>query len=1012
MSYDLPPPKYWQVFEDLCCDLFRRIWKDPGAQKNGRTGQVQAGVDVYGRCGGEWAGVQCKKKDELAGSELTVEEIEVEVGKARIFEPSLSSFVIATTGLKDQKLQRKAREISDRERFEVQIASWEDLTRDLLEHPRVLSKYYPQMVAAELREMAKAKKAYLQTLWDLLSPLHLAAISERSVERRPIPLISVYTALDVSRTIGVGSEKRRAGLEELIGESLIRDEAYTHVLLERLRREAEAADQEDGYSRQLSAIEVAAGASRLVLVGPAGSGKSTFVKFLALSLAGEALGQREADVALLNQGEPGDRIWPHGALLPVFVELRKFVASELFPKAKEEGVADHLLDYIGSEMRETVRPGFMKLLEEALLEEQGALIILDGLDETPGAESVRERLRQVVSSLSRRYPQSRLILTCRPYAYEPASPWRLDDDGFRETQLAPFDRPKIEAFVTAWYAQLADRGQIDRELAGKRSQKLLRELEAASYLAPISERPLMLTMMADLHASSGGRLPGGRAGLYERSVVLLLDRWNESRGLLKEQTLSEHLGMSDLEIRFALEQLAYEVHRDQGAESGEAGEISDSDLFKALDNRRRPASECKVDERGVMEYLHQRSGILFSESPSRFRFPHRSYQEYLAACHLTRTNFPSLLLDGIGEDPALWREVLLLSVGKIAETPFTAWALLDGLVDELPESAQSEHPGFLKALYAGLAVWENRLWQDVQNQDASKLERVRTWLERALVEGALSPQDRAEAGRVLSVLGDRRPGVGVDENGVPAIDWVEIPKGRFVMGSPENDEGPWDGTPQVERELPAFRIARYPVTNVQYRAFVQDGGYTETWRHCWTKAGWRWKADREGPDDTSRSDFLLDNHPRVNVSWFEAWAFCRWLSEKLGLKVHLPTDAQWEKAARGTDGRIYPWGARFEAAHLNVYETGIGHTTAVGSFPSGASPCGILDMSGNVWEWCRTQWRSSYEAPAVDGPEGMASRVVRGGSFFNDHQGARCAARSRYDPGLWVRYFGCRVSAP
>lgn len=208
----------------------------------------------------------------------------------------------------------------------------------------------------------------------------------------------------------------------------------------------------------------------------------------------------------------------------------------------------------------------------------------------------------------------------------------------------------------------------------------------------------MLTMMAGLHAARGGRLRGGRAGLYEKSVELLLDRWNELRGVEEKKTLSEILGMTVDQLRSALERLAYEVHRERGAgEGGEAAEITDTELWKALDRER--SRERVVDERRVMDYLHQRSGILLCESPTLYRFPHRSYQEYLAASHLTRVDLPDLLLDEIAADPVLWREVALLAAGKVAETPFTAWALLEGLVpqDPTPEVAAGD-PGFLTAL--------------------------------------------------------------------------------------------------------------------------------------------------------------------------------------------------------------------------------------------------------------------------------------------------------------------------
>jgi formylglycine-generating enzyme required for sulfatase activity len=118
---------------------------------------------------------------------------------------------------------------------------------------------------------------------------------------------------------------------------------------------------------------------------------------------------------------------------------------------------------------------------------------------------------------------------------------------------------------------------------------------------------------------------------------------------------------------------------------------------------------------------------------------------------------------------------------------------------------------------------------------------------------------------------------------------------------------------------------------------VRDGGYSDKWRSCWTQAGWQWKGDRSEPDKYG-GVFDLPNHPAVVVSWYEALAFCNWLGQKLGMAVSLPTEAQWERAARGTDGRTYPWGEEITPNHANYDETGIAATTAVGIFPRGANP--------------------------------------------------------------------------
>jgi formylglycine-generating enzyme required for sulfatase activity len=196
---------------------------------------------------------------------------------------------------------------------------------------------------------------------------------------------------------------------------------------------------------------------------------------------------------------------------------------------------------------------------------------------------------------------------------------------------------------------------------------------------------------------------------------------------------------------------------------------------------------------------------------------------------------------------------------------------------------------------------------------------------------------------------------------------------------------------------------------------VEAGGYAEA--KYWTKAGWQWRRseNRDRPDDYDEG-YQTPNHPRVGVNWYEAVAFCVWLSERLGFEVSLPTEAQWERAARHTDGRAYPWGeAEDVRARANVSETGIGSTSAVGMFPQGKAECGALDMAGNVWEWCRTKRTEDYkdyERKADDAVEGKERRVLRGGAWDDPNGGARCSGRYWFVPGFRFRGLGFRVVAP
>jgi hypothetical protein len=208
---------------------------------------------------------------------------------------------------------------------------------------------------------------------------------------------------------------------------------------------------------------------------------------------------------------------------------------------------------------------------------------------------------------------------------------------------------------------------------------------------------------------------------------------------------------------------------------------------------------------------------------------------------------------------------------------------------------------------------------------------------------------------------------------LPMLEWCDIPAGKVTLADNA-------GTFHVE----AFRIGKYPVTYAQFRAFVDapDGFHNAEW---WQGLA----ADEDDRSEPGQQKWPIDNHPRENVSWYDAVAFCRWLSRKLGYEVRLPTEWEWQRAAQGDDGREYPWGNEFGEVWCNTIESGIEQTTPVDRYPEGVSPYGVYDMSGNVWEWCLNE----YGNPEDVGLAGSESRVLRGGAWGILRHGARAAFR-------------------
>jgi formylglycine-generating enzyme required for sulfatase activity len=266
---------------------------------------------------------------------------------------------------------------------------------------------------------------------------------------------------------------------------------------------------------------------------------------------------------------------------------------------------------------------------------------------------------------------------------------------------------------------------------------------------------------------------------------------------------------------------------------------------------------------------------------------------------------------------------------------------------------------------------------------------------------------------------------------------VTIPAGPFLLGTPKEQRAELLRLHKTESEsfddqlldnelgqhevtLPAFAIGRFPVTNAEFARFMEAGGYAK--QDYWTEAGWQ-RKEKEGwsePRTWKDKQFNQPEQPVVGVSWYEAAAYCRWLSAESGRPYRLPTEAEWEKAARGSDGRRYPWGNAWEKEKCNNKELGLDRTTPVGQYsPVGDSPYDVADMAGNVWEWCSTRWGRyafkaqfgfPYQSDEREDPEVDDSRVLRGGGWGNGAAQCRCSNRFGGRPGSGDIVWGFRCA--
>ncbi|MCB0013795.1 MAG: SUMF1/EgtB/PvdO family nonheme iron enzyme, partial [Anaerolineales bacterium] len=617
----------------------------------------------------------------------------------------------------------------------------------------------------------------------------------------------------------------------------------------------------------------------------------------------------------------------------------------------------------------------------------------------------------------------------------------------------------------AWYETQHRAGQLAAaDLPGRVAD--LQDAVRSASLQELVGNPMLLTTMAIIHQTDVG-LPQERVRLYDRAVNILLVRWQKHKERHVSAELATFLDRPE-NLRPILEQLAYEAHQRQSAGS-EGDALRRGDLLTLLE---APAYLGNLElAREFLEYIDHRASLMVGQGgagnrPATYSFPHRTFQEYLAGCAMITGRSATLYRayrrhaaqgDFWAVAAKLGAEQLLYNNGQQGET-----ALLDLAYGLCPAEEPASEIDWRVTVWSGHMAAQAgaaRIERDSEGNGASYLARLRARLVAALTGDTLPALERAEAGQYLGQLGDPRPEV-MD---VDAIALCFVPAGPFIMGSDpaEDPEARKDEQPQHEVNIPYdYWLGQFPITNAQFEVFVSGGGYSNAayWREAidvgrWEDGrirGWIQEEPRDKPADFG-FPFNLPNHPVVGVTWFEALAFCRWLTERwradshlpAGWQVTLPSEAEWEKGARGglqipTQAvirpvtefepiniglrpnlhpvRRYPWGDRPEQDQLspdvaNYADTQFKSASAPGGFSHNYSPYNIGELMGNVIEWTRTGW-SNYPYSAKDGreePNGRDPRVWRGGTWAASGDWSRCASRNRYVPYTDNRSVGFRI---
>jgi formylglycine-generating enzyme required for sulfatase activity len=774
----------------------------------------------------------------------------------------------------------------------------------------------------------------------------------------------------------------------------------------------------------------------LVILGDAGSGKSTSMSYLAVEAA-----QR------LRRGS--------GGLVPIWISMASVAtAGRTTPEdSLLSGVPE--IDLAAANAGLDASLGLKEVLKERILAGQ-ALLLLDGLDEVQDTQL--SDVRKTVSSLLDRDNGSRVVVTCRKFDYRQIVPARkLPID--RELELLPFDAGEKELYVDRWYRAAVRVGRFSVAEADELARALKAELRADD-LAHLAESPLLLALLTLIH-SEEAKLPDTRAVVCDRAIRYLLAdsaKWRVREAGSSTVATPPVFALA-VEVAFQAHVLEEEHgERDVGVSldliAGQAAAICTA-MTDADSNRSAPTAYA------LMQRFLRSHGLLLQSSPNQWRFAHRYFQEFLAGQHFA---VGAHRVEARRRAASLhWREPFRLMAsfaGHEGENLFYILSLIDELVS-------GEGEGDLASVQIGAEmlaeIGRRRLalrqfgYVFAPSADERGLaglwSRTQAKIMSHLENSSLALVERVRSAEVAAALGDWRFVEGDGRTAKP-LALVEVPGGRATVGSNLISESLMTSVGGVAGsvrhvEFAPYQIGRYLVTNAQYSDFVQGGGYHDPaywegrYAHGWIigddeilaeiRQNWlatvfehHAKEIRDGEIDEGRLEeeslrrtvprkepyywhdrrFNLSNQPVVGVNWWEASAFCTWLTMRshragaIGESEHfsLPTEFEWERASRPLDDdRVYPWGDEWHdvRAHVATNLLNMRQPSPVGIYlePYEDGPC---DMAGNVWEWT-SSLRLPYEE-AYDGGrlvvDSLEERVVRGSSWYNVGALAACSARA------------------
>ena len=768
-------------------------------------------------------------------------------------------------------------------------------------------------------------------------------------------------------------------------------------------------------SRRIELSSVLTHGKRLIVTGGPGCGKTTVLMYLAWVLA-EAFKSGTHDLAMEKLGfdkeygfdgkpksndksedDKKEPVIPLPIVLPVN-RYAKHLRDTKWADAREETLAAFISNYLikRSASLDLPRTFFRDLLKQG----KQVILLLDGLDEVPNEEE-RANVSQAIENLVAGHLDLRVIVTCRTAAYNGRVALAQE---FCEIKALPLDQMHITSLIeNAYKAVEPDRpqfrqGKIDDLLGGIAHMEQERRRRLGGQAKRLITSPLLVRMLLLVHLSER-QLPQQRAELYAKAVDnMILPSYTHDSDVQTE--LSKLVGdrVQHLEL---VQYIAFHMH-EQGEAQGR--EIDEFDLRRLLEKESRFAPLIPL----FIQTTREREGLM-EERLGSYRFTHLAFQEFLTARYMVEELLFEQNLTSYIENEAIvtdswWREPLLLLGGYLSITSArrTEWYVrfLAGLEGSHIATQEAEKQWSAVEL-AGTVINE---WPTVSDTLQVTITKRQVVLIEESGHELISASVRASVGIILGQLGDPRFGVRL-KSGLPAIAWgEEVPADNYWVGG---DDDVYESFKRQKITIPQpYKLSCYLVTYAQFQSFLEnDGAENDAW----------WEDIPDHYREMRNQKWPITNHPRETVSWYQAAAFCRWLTTKSndGYLIRLPHEYEWKVAAWFNDGRIFPWGNDFEPNRANTEENGFGQTTAVGLYPNGRQPhLNLYDMSGNIFEWCQNK----YENPGNSSVDASNDwRVLLGGSWSLDEYLARATSRFSDFPSNHFHHVGfrlCRVYPP